>query len=108
MSKLSFREPGVVAGANWHRYVSAKADDLLTQFAATSDAAQQKSIAEQLQRTFAEEAPAVPLFPGPMWYEYNTTRFTDFPTEDNPYAHGSFFHQSSPEQLIVMTTVKPK
>jgi peptide/nickel transport system substrate-binding protein len=108
MSKLSFREPGTVAGANWHRYVSAKADDLLAQFAATSDAAQQKSIAEQLQRTFADEAPAVPLFPGPMWYEYNTTRFTGFPTADDPYAHGSFFHQSSPEQLIVMTTVKPK
>jgi peptide/nickel transport system substrate-binding protein len=108
MAALSIRELGVAAGANWHRYASTKADDLLGQFAATSDAAQQKSIAEQLQQTFAEEAPAVPLFPGPMWYEYNTTRFTDFPTKDNPYAAGSFFHQGTPEQLIVMTTIKPK
>ena len=30
-----------------------EADELLNQFAATSDAAQQKSIAEQLQKTFA-------------------------------------------------------
>lgn len=108
MSQLSIRELGVVAGANWQRYASTKGTELLNQFAATSDVAKQKEIAEQLQQTFADEAPAVPLFPGPMWYEYNTTRFTDFPTKDNPYAHGSFFHQSSPEQLIVMTTIKPK
>lgn len=108
MAKLSLREPGVAAGANWHRYASPKADDLLNQFAATSDAATQKQVAEKLQQTFAEEAPAVPLFPGPMWYEYNTTRFKDFPTKDNPYAAGSFFHQGTPEQLIVMTTIKPK
>ena len=31
------------------------------------------------------EAPAIPLFPGPEWGEYNTTRFTDFPNEENPY-----------------------
>ena len=75
---------------------------------ATADAAKQKDIAAQLQQTFADEAPALPLFPGPDWYEYNTTRFTGFPTKDNPYAVGSFFNQGTPEQLIVMTTIKPK
>jgi peptide/nickel transport system substrate-binding protein len=108
MSQRSLQPVGSTAGANWHRYVSKKADDLLNQFAATSDAAQQKQLAEQLQETFAAEAPAVPLFPGPEWYEYNTTRYTDFPTKDNPYAVGSFFNQGTPEQLIVMTTIKPK
>ncbi len=108
MSQRSFQPVGSTAGANWQRYVSKKADDLLNQFAATSDAAQQKQIAEQLQQTFADEAPALPLFPGPEWYEYNTTRFTGFPTKDNPYAVGSFFNQGTPEQLIVMTTIKPK
>ncbi|MEO8288699.1 MAG: ABC transporter substrate-binding protein [Chloroflexota bacterium] len=108
MSQRSIRELGVAAGANWQRYVSKKADDLLNQFAATSDVAQQKTIAEQLQQTFADEAPAVPLFPGPSWYEYNTTRFDGFPTKEDPYAVGSFFNQGTPEQLIVMTTIKPK
>ena len=108
MSQRSIKPLGEAAGANWHRYVSKTADDLLNQIAATSDAAEQKSIAEKLQQTFSDEAPAVPLFPGPYWYEYNTTRFTDFPTKDNPYAAGSFFNQGTPEQLIVMTTIKPK
>jgi peptide/nickel transport system substrate-binding protein len=108
MSTRSIKPLGEAAGANWHRFVSTRADDLLNQFAATSDEAELKSIAEQLQQTFSDEAPAVPLFPGPYWYEYNTTRFTDFPTEENPYAAGSFFNQGTPEQLIVMTTIKPK
>jgi peptide/nickel transport system substrate-binding protein len=108
MSKRSLKPVGEVAGANWHRYVSTKGDELLNQFAATSDPAQQKQIAEQLQRTFAEEAPAVPLFPGPEWYEYNSARFDGFPTKDNPYAVGSPFGQGTPEQLLVMTSIKPK
>jgi len=108
MSQRSFAEIGSTAGANWHRYVSKKADDLLNQLASTADAAKQKDLATQLQQTFADEAPAIPLFPGPEWYEYNTTRFEGFPTKDNPYAVGSFFNQGTPEQLIVMTTIKPK
>jgi peptide/nickel transport system substrate-binding protein len=108
MSTLSLRDLGVAAGANWHRYSSKKADELLDEFASTSDTAKQKEVAEQLQQTFSDEAPAVPLFPGPSWYEYNTTRFEGFPTKDDPYAVGSFFNQGTPEQLIVMTTIKPK
>lgn len=108
MSQRSFRAVGETAGENWQRYVSTKGDDLLNQFAATADPAKQKDIAAQLQQAFSDEAPAIPLFPGPDWYEYNTTRFDGFPTKDNPYAVGSFFNQGTPEQLIVMTTIKPK
>ena len=108
MSQRSFNPVGTASSANWHRYVSKKADGLLDQLASTADPAQQKTISEQLQQTFADEAPALPLFPGPYWYEYNTKRFTGFPTKDNPYAAGSFFNQGTPEQLIVMTTIKPK
>ncbi|HEX6291217.1 MAG TPA: ABC transporter substrate-binding protein [Herpetosiphonaceae bacterium] len=108
MSASTKKAIGEIGGENWHRYASPKADELLTKFASTADEAEQKQLAEELQKTFAAEAPAIPLFPGPSWYEYNTTRFDGFPTKDNPYAVGSFFHQSTPEQLIVMTTVKPK
>jgi peptide/nickel transport system substrate-binding protein len=108
MSQRSFQPIGTTAGANWQRYVSKKGDDLLTQLASAADPAKQADISGQLQQVFHDEAPAIPLFPGPDWYEYNTTRFTDFPTKDNPYAIGSWFNQGTPEQLIVMTTIKPK
>lgn len=108
MSASTAKPIGEVGAENWHRYASEAGDELLTQFAATANEAEQKQIAEQLQQTFADEAPAIPLFPGPSWYEYNTTSFEGFPNEDNPYAVGSFFNSGTPEQLIVMTTIKPK
>lgn len=108
MATTTVKPVGELSDLNWHRFGLPAADELFAQFAATSDAAEQKGIAEQMQQLFAENAPAIPLFPGPQWYEYNTSRFTDFPTEENPYAGGSPFGLGTPEQLILMTTVKPK
>jgi peptide/nickel transport system substrate-binding protein len=98
----------IATGGNYSRYVSTKGDALLAQYAGATDPAQQKQIAEQLQQVFADEAPNIPIYPSPLWYEYNTTRFTGFPTKDNAYALGSYGQILSPEQLIVMTTIKPK
>ncbi len=107
MSKLSFRPIGEAAGENWQRFVSKEADTLLDKLAAVSDPAQQKEVATELQKVFAEAVPAIPLFPGPMWYEYNTKNFTGFPTEEDPYVVGSAFNGAA-EALLVMTEVKPK
>jgi peptide/nickel transport system substrate-binding protein len=98
----------IAAGGNYSRYTNEKADQLLAQFASTTDPAQQKQIADQLQQLFADEAPNVPLYLSPLWYEYNAKRFEGFPTKDNQYAPGSYGQVLSPEQLIVMTTLKPK
>ena len=63
----------------------------------------------QVQMLFVNEAPVIPLFPGPDWYEYNTSRLTGFPSKDNPYAPGVPY-PSSPYNtaLIVLTTITPK
>ena len=54
---------------------------------------------------FADNAPLIPLFPGPDWGEFNTMRFTDFPSEENPYALLAGYE--NPERLIQLTTIKP-
>jgi len=105
MSATTREDVGTTANENWHRFVSPEADELLSQFAATSDEAEQKDLANQLQAIFVENLPAIPLFPGPQWGEFNTTRFTDFPNADNPYALLSTFAWA--ERLITMTTIKP-
>lgn len=105
MSSASWREIGTSAGENWHRFQLEEADALLEEFAATSDTDEQTRIAVELQRLYAEHAPAVPLFPGPVWGEYNTMRFEGFPNEDNPYAQLPTW---SGERLLVLTTVTAK
>jgi peptide/nickel transport system substrate-binding protein len=52
-----------------------------------------------------ENLPAIPLFPGPQWYEFNTTRFTGFPDQDNPYSVGSCY---ALEAILVALEIKPK
>ena len=61
-----------------------------------------------MQRIFVEEAPAIPLYPNPSWAEYNTRRFTDFPSKENPYADPSPNKWDRCETLITLTTIKPR
>jgi peptide/nickel transport system substrate-binding protein len=87
----------------WGRWTSEEADELLTQFTATADLAEQEAIIDQLQQLYVENVVAIPLFPGPTWYEYVTYRFTGFPTEENYYAQGSPWDE--PSRLIVINTI---
>lgn len=109
MSSLTVQPVGQSSSENWDRYVSPEADTLLEQFAKTSDITQQKQIMNQIEMLFVNEAPTLPLFPGPDWYEYNTTRFTGFPSADDPYAPGvPWPYGPYNTALIVLTTIKPK
>ena len=50
----------------------------------------------------------IPLFPGPTWYEWNTTRFTGFPTEDDYYAQGSPWRGSvNSGRLLIALNLQP-
>jgi peptide/nickel transport system substrate-binding protein len=110
LSKLTSVKVGDVANENWNRYVDPEADKLLEEFATTADPAKQKSLMDQIQMRFVNDAPALPLFPGPDWYEYVTTRFTGFPTKDDPYAPGPPYATPSGYEspLLVVTNLKPK
>ncbi|MDQ3443423.1 MAG: ABC transporter substrate-binding protein [Chloroflexota bacterium] len=105
MSTETKKPIGESSTQNWHRFGSEEADTLLASFAATSDEAEQREIASQLQVMYAEQAPAVPLFPGPQWGEFNDSRFEGFPSDEDPYAVLSTF---APERGIVLTTITPK
>jgi len=105
MSSITWNEIGTSSSENWHRFKSEEADTLLADFASTSDEAEQQQVAVKLQQLFADLAPALPLFPGPQWGEFVTTRFEGFPSEEDPYAVLSTYDNT---RGIVMTTVKPK
>jgi len=105
MSDLTFNEIGTTSNENWQRYVSEAGTELINQFAASTDEAEQKDLMNQLQQTYVDEYPSIPLFPGPQWGQYNSTRFDGFPNEDNPYSILSSYAYT--ERLLVMTTITP-
>lgn len=92
---------------NYARFVSAKADELLDQWAATTDPARQKDIAAQLQQEFADGAPVLPLWPQPSWMIFKTNNFTGFPTRDDPYALGTPDGNNT-NMLLVILNLRPQ
>ena len=101
------RKPiGEAASTNWHRFASPEADALLREFEETTDETEQRRVIDRLQKLFAESAPVIPLFPNPSWGAYNTTRFTGFPSKDDPYA--KLTPNNPPENLLVLTRLKPR
>jgi peptide/nickel transport system substrate-binding protein len=105
MSTETVKPVGRNALENWHRFGSDEADRLLEQFAAIHDQQVQRELAAQLQFLFVEHAPAIPLFPGPQWGEYNSRRFAGFPDQNNPYAQLSPW--AAPDRLLVLTSLRP-
>jgi peptide/nickel transport system substrate-binding protein len=85
---------------------SQKLDQVLRKFEATNDPAERKTLNNRLQALFVELAPSLPLFPGPSWGEYSSTRFSGFPDEQNPYARLAPF-QDEPEPLLVLLELQP-
>lgn len=105
MSPTKVKPVGEQTFDNYARYGSDKAQALLDQFAATSDEAEQHRIVNQLQAVYGEELPTIPLFPGPEWGAYNDTRFTGWPTAENPYAT---LATRAPTTVLVLTTLEPR
>ncbi|MCT2546175.1 ABC transporter substrate-binding protein [Streptomyces atratus] len=104
MGTDSVEPAGTKTVSNYHRFGDKKADALLDRFAAATDEAGQRGAIDGLQKLFAEEAPVVPLFPGPEWGAYTDTRFTGWPTEDNPYAT---LTNRGDTTVLVLTSLKP-
>ena len=92
---------GLANSQLWGRWTSPEVDELLGQFTATIDPDERGAALDAIQQAFVENVVAIPLFPGPTWYEWNTTRFTGFPTPDNYYAQGSPWSRDSNSRLLV-------
>lgn len=108
MSAQTRKPEGTLSMSNWHRHASAEADRLLAAFEREADPARQRALATALQRVFAEEAPALPLYPNPSWAEFNTGRFEGFPSAARPYADPSPNKYDRGEPLLVLTELRPR
>jgi peptide/nickel transport system substrate-binding protein len=106
MSRQSVKPVGEDASDNWHRLAIPDADRLLTALEGTFAVEEQMPLYHALEMVFAREAPAIPLFPGPLWGTYNDKRFAGFPDQRNPYAPLS--PNLLPQALLVLTRLRPQ
>ncbi len=68
-----------------HGVHSPEIDQLINSFGLTKDPVKQQAILDELQEFTAANLPFIPLFSNPTWYQYNTSKFVGWPSEENPY-----------------------
>ncbi len=93
---------GTTAAANFQRYSSEAAERALTQLKVTVDQEEQKKLGYELQQVMSKDLPVVPLFYGGLWGLFSSAHFTNWPSEDNPYATPATWG-SNP--LLILTTI---
>ncbi len=108
MSSATIKPVGQASAGNWHRYASPAADSVLTAFETATDSLEKRRLSSAMQRLFVAEAPAIPLYPNPTWAEFNTRRFTGFPTAQDPYCDPSPNKMERGEILLVLTSLRPR
>jgi peptide/nickel transport system substrate-binding protein len=79
---------GKVATGDYERYYNPTAEADLKSFAGTTDTATQLSDVVSMEKIVATDLPVIPLFYGVAWFEYNTSKFTGWPSQSDPYAPG--------------------
>ena len=98
---------GTAAGSNWERYSSPATDALLNQYGATTSAATQHSIVNQLQQVMLKEVPVIPITESVDWFQYDTGSFSGWVTEGNPYAQPAAYNYPDwGQQMLRLTPVK--
>jgi peptide/nickel transport system substrate-binding protein len=95
---------GKVANGDYERFHSAVAEADLKSFAGTADTTTQLADVVSMEKIVATQLPVIPLFYGVAWFEYNSSKFTGWPSPSNPYAPGE---PSGPFNEITVLHLKP-
>ncbi|MCQ2062695.1 MAG: ABC transporter substrate-binding protein [Fibrobacter sp.] len=99
MGSVSYRPVGEDAFANQGRYKNENANKLLAKIPAITDQKELTAAYRELNKIFMETIPVIPIMYRPsQYYQFSTKHWTNFPTEENPYA--------PPQHLIIAAGVK--
>lgn len=88
------------------KYSNPELDALLDSFYTTADHDKQVEILNKIQLVIGADTPIVPVFNNPLWYEYNTKRFTGWYNADNPVAR-PVVYAGVPERLLHLLALRP-
>jgi peptide/nickel transport system substrate-binding protein len=92
---------GTPAGSNFERYSNPATDALINAYGATTSAATQHSIVNQLQSVLLKDVPVIPITEQVDWFQYDSGSFTGWPTPGNPYAQPAAYNYPDWGQLML-------
>ena len=91
-------------GFNFGRYENPEVTALLAEYANATDDATRESTLAAIQKTFVDEAPALPIGTRPFIGEFNTRSYVGWPSDEDPYAVPE---PTRPQMLLVLTKLEP-
>jgi peptide/nickel transport system substrate-binding protein len=98
---------GTTAGSNFERYDNPAVNKLINEYPATTSAATQHSIVDQLQKVMLQDVPVIPVTEAVDWFQYDTGSFSGWPTPGNPYAQPAAYDYPDWAQVMLhLTPVK--
>ena len=97
---------GTAAGSNFERYSNKATDALINEYPQTTDPAQQQQIVNKLELVMLQDVPVIPITESVDWFQYDTSKFTGWPTPSNPYAQPAAYNY--PDWAQVMLNLTPK
>ena len=95
---------------NFERYKNDELFDLIKKFNLTpmDKTDEAKSIISKIEEIFLKEMPAIPLWYNGLWFQASKSAWTNWPSEDNPYAYpctwGGRWQMGG---LMMLTKLKP-
>ena len=92
---------GKQASSNWERYSNPSTDALINDYASTTSSAQQQQIVNKLQLVMLQDVPIIPVTEEVAWYQYNTSKFTGWVTQSNPYAVPAAYFPPDVGQMLL-------
>jgi peptide/nickel transport system substrate-binding protein len=96
---------GQLATTNYERYSNPTVDRLIESYGATTDPQQQHAIVNKLQQVMLSEVPLIPVTEGVDWFQYDTSKFSGWVSEQDPYAQPAPY--STPDWGIQLLHLKP-
>ncbi|WP_434355156.1 ABC transporter substrate-binding protein [Parasalinivibrio latis] len=102
-----FQAPEGMPRFAMHHWQNNEVDALLDKFYKTGNREEQLTIAHRIQAIIAENQVTVPVMSGPNFYQYNTTRFTGWWTDENPKGRPMVW-EGTPERLLHVLDLKPR
>jgi peptide/nickel transport system substrate-binding protein len=96
---------GQLATTNYARYSNPAVDKLINSYGSTTDPAQQQAIVSKLEQVMLSDVPLIPVTESVDWFQYDTSKFSGWVTEQNPYAQPAPY--SIPDWGIQLLHLKP-
>ena len=93
------------AAGDFERLKNPQVDAMLGKLAADSSVADQQTDLGPIEKYVADNLPIIPTVYGVVFDEYNTGKFSGWPTQDNPYESGS---PNTPTNEVVILHLTPR